>query len=497
MSPALATLLILGSCVSGDPPTTWGDPVYEFATFDEKGRQTPGTETQALAQQIWGLGDKSLLEERGAEFSKQAASAPEVESAQDPEQQERTQEQERRRREAMIRSTFGSEVIIGQDGRITKRYSLGIEAGPVFRGLLTPFSTGAIPEEVKAGTTVGGEDLDSVLGRMLGPDHAVELVYLPDFEVIYNMPLTPTAQPNMLPVPPIKANEGIALLLVTAQPSALLAFEQALNLFFAHMPQVEIDVQVVEYSTNDSLSFGIERIDGADGTTPVLDNLSSGQLIRDITGSFPLTGPLGSAATDKGLISLGGIHDSWALNATLQVLETNGIADIKNNPKLVVRNGGLATVITKTEVPYPKSQILGNNNNLVSTDIVFKEVGITLHIRPEIAGTDTVILQINATVSAVVGFADTDPVPTPIVASREAATTVHLRAGQTTVIGGLVSDTTFENESKIPILGDIPIVGYLFRSSTTQEQRTVLEFFVTPRVLRGPQGFSPEGLSGQ
>ncbi len=489
-------LLALSACVSADPKATWKDPVYEFSTFDEKGRLTDGAETRTLAQQIWGLGGSSDLQDRSSSFSSQEIDLAELETPQDPVQQARSEEQERRRREAMIRSTFGSEVIIGQDGRVTKRYSMGSEAGPVFRGLLTPFSTGEIPADVQAGTTIGGEELDSVLGRMLGPDHSVELVYLPEFETIFNMPLTPTNPPNSLPQAPVKA-DGIALLLVTAQPSALLAFEQALNLFFAHMPQVEIDVQVVEYSTNDSLSFGVERIDGADGTTPILDNLSSGQLIQDITGSFPLTGPLGSAATDRGLISLGGIHDSWALNATLQVLETEGIADIKNNPKLVVRNGGLATVITKTEVPYPKSQILGNNSNLVSTDIVFKEVGITLHIRPEIAGTDTVILQINATVSAVVGFADTQPVPTPIVASREAATSVHLRAGQTTVIGGLVSDTTFENESKIPILGDIPIVGYLFRSSTTQEQRTVLEFFVTPRVLRGPQGFSPEGLGGQ
>lgn len=474
---AISTLVLVAGCVSTDPPRAQPQSSYEYQTFDERGNPT---DAAALGQSIWGLGEGTALTEA-------APFGAELDQQQDPEQDA---EEERRRREAIIRSTFGSGVIIGQDGRVTKRYSLGTEAGPVFLGLLTPFSTGATPAEVKAGTGIGGQDLDSILGRMLGPEHPVELVYLPEFEVIYNMPLAIEKQPLG---PPQRADNYMALLLVTAQPSSLLAFEQALNLFFAHMPQVEIEVQVVEYSTNESLSFGVTQIDK---TTPILRTLGSSQLVQQISSSFPLSAPLigGSGLTDIGVLTLGGIHDNFELNATLEMLETLGIADIKSNPKLVVRNGGLATIKIKTEIPYPKSTIVSNTNDLISTDILFKEVGITLHIRPEIAGTDTVILQIDASVSAVVGFANTVPVLTPIVATREAATSVHLRVGQTTVIGGLVSETTFETESKIPILGDIPILGYLFRSTSTQTTRTVLEFFVTPRILRGPQGFSAEGL---
>jgi general secretion pathway protein D len=151
----------------------------------------------------------------------------------------------------------------------------------------------------------------------------------------------------------------------------------------------------------------------------------------------------------------------------------------------MVRNGGTAAIATFTEIPFPQAKV--TVTNVSSTNISFKPVGITLGIKPIIAGTETVILQIHADVSAVTGFAATDPIDTPIVSKRTAVTSVHVPNGKSTIIGGLRTTASIQNETKIPILGDIPILGYLFRSTTDQSSETTLSFIITPRIRIGSQ----------
>ncbi len=88
---------------------------------------------------------------------------------------------------------------------------------------------------------------------------------------------------------------------------------------------------------------------------------------------------------------------------------------------------------------------------------------------------------------------ETEPIPTPQVASRVARTTVHVPSGKTTVIGGLITKTSFQNESKVPVLGDIPILGWLFRSSFTQTGSSEVVFMITPRIIYGFEGADLDG----
>ena len=462
-----------------------------------------------LADQVWGIGDTAFdaadwgdvaaavdagdRQDPKGDASPQdppvrAAQPPAVAAPEPPQNADaltavaqQAQDEERRRAEARLRNAFGDAILINDDGTITKQYFLSRDSGSVFLNLLLPLGE-ARPKEVPVPapkTRFGGDAQDSVLGKMLGADHEVEIVYLPDFEQFSNMGVRTKGGQQAMPTGQATTN---SLLLVTARPEALNAFESALNLFYANIPQVEIDVKVVEYARTDTLSFGVTPIDE---NTPILQNLNSGALIQQITSSFPLT-TLGTNINDKGLIALGGIHSSWELNAALELLEANNVADIRSQPRMVVRNGGLATVTTTTAQPFPEAKI--TNQTVTSTNVAFKDVGIVMDIRPEIAGTETVVLNIFISVSAITGFAATDPVPTPIVSTREAATSVHLKEGESTVIGGLISEAQLDLETKIPILGDIPILGYLFRSTTTQQQKTTLEFHITPRILIGPRG---------
>ena len=155
---------------------------------------------------------------------------------------------------------------------------------------------------------------------------------------------------------------------------------------------------------------------------------------------------------------------------------------------------GVAAISTTTDVPFPKARIdqLGAN---VATDIAFKPVGVKMNIIPVIAGTDTVILQIYADVSAVTNFAATEPVVTPVTSNRTAVTTVYLRHNHSLVIGGLNSKSTIDSESKVPILGDIPLLGFLFRSTSKTQQETKVDFIITPRIVtdRGARAERADG----
>lgn len=415
--------------------------------------------------------------------------APAAQSATAPQDPRETPEQ----RDARLRLQFGSSVLIGTDGQVTKQYFLAGDLGFTFLKLIaeiTPEQVSLPRDQIKPpppGTKVGGKDSHSILGRMLR-DHEVEVTYVPEFEILSGARIVdvPGAnpQPAVLGAPldsPIKA-PSVALALVTALPAALAAFEGALDLFYSSIPQIEITVTVVEYQTADALAFGVALF--APTNTPILTNLSSSQLVRSYTSSFPLRPPnVGSSPiTDLGRIALGGIHKSWELDVVLEALEANSLADVQSSPKLVVRNGGVAAISTLTQVPFPKAKIsqLGTE---VATDIEFKPVGVKMNIIPMIAGTDSVILQVYADVSAVTGFAATEPVSTPITSTRTAVTTVYLRDGYTLVIGGLKSQTKFETETKVPLLGDIPILGFLFRSTSTSHNETTLEFHITPRIV--------------
>ncbi|MCR9245962.1 MAG: hypothetical protein NXI31_13090 [bacterium] len=464
--PALA----LASCVSTQPKRV--DPGLDVQ-YQVEGRAALGGETAGPL--AWGLPGANSAGLASASFDRPGSGA-----TQDPQGENEEQ------RNARLRTEFGSSVLIGKDGRVTKQYFLAGDLAPTFLKLIAEIQPGKpvakAAQEPPAGTKVGGPESRSVLGRMLG-EYVVEVTYVPEFEVLSGGRIVDPAKGSVVSGEPfaVKAGPKVALALITAQPSALKAFEAALDLFYGSIPQIEITVQVVEYTTADALAFGVT---GIDNTTPVLSNLTSGQLVRSFTSIFPRSQPIVGATpvTDVGLFTLGGIHDSWELNMVLEALEANNIADIQSSPKLVVRNGGIAAISTLTQVPFPKARInqLGAN---VATDISFKPVGVKMNIVPTIAGTDSVILQIYADVSAITGFADTDPVVTPITSQRTAVTTVYLKDKHTLVIGGLKSETTFESETKVPLLGDIPLLGFLFRSTSTQRSETQVEFYITPRIM--------------
>lgn len=170
--------------------------------------------------------------------------------------------------------------------------------------------------------------------------------------------------------------------------------------------------------------------------------------------------------------------------AALQFLESEGLARTLAEPRLVTLSGQEASFLAGGEFPYPIPDNEGNPG------IEFKEFGVGLRFTPVVMSDGRISLRVAPSVSEITG---TTPIPAgfagtifpiPNLSTRKLETTVHLKDGQTLALAGLLQDNLRETVSKIPGLGDLPIIGPLFRSSGYLQQKTDLLIAVTPHIVK-------------
>jgi pilus assembly protein CpaC len=179
--------------------------------------------------------------------------------------------------------------------------------------------------------------------------------------------------------------------------------------------------------------------------------------------------PLPSSLTIMSGINIG-------LNAQLNLLEQNGSASILAEPQLSARSGVKASFLAGGEFPYSVSSLTG-------VTVMFKPYGIKLDIEPKVgrngvirAAIDSEISSIDASVSTASG---------PALLTRRTQTEFNVRSGETIVLSGLLQRSSSTDIDKVPLLGDIPVLGALFRSKRFQNKETELVVFVTPTVVDG------------
>lgn len=161
----------------------------------------------------------------------------------------------------------------------------------------------------------------------------------------------------------------------------------------------------------------------------------------------------------------------------LQFLEEESLARLLAEPRLVTLSGQEASFLAGGEFPY---QTVSDRD----VSINFKEFGIGLKFTPIVGSDGMITLRVNPSVSEITELIQTTTGPQPVLSTRKLTTTVRLRDGQTLVLAGLLQDDLREIISKVPMLGDIPILGALFRSSSYQENKTDLLVAVTPHIIK-------------
>jgi pilus assembly protein CpaC len=172
------------------------------------------------------------------------------------------------------------------------------------------------------------------------------------------------------------------------------------------------------------------------------------------------------------------------LGATLEALETKGMLEVLAEPNVLAINGKQASFLAGGEYPYPTVQgVTGGGTGAVT--IQFKEFGIRLNFIPTVTPRNTIHLQVSPEVSSldftngitISGFV------VPGLTVRRVKTDVELREGQSFAIGGLLDNRETQNFSKIPFIGDVPVLGKLFQSIQRTKTNTELLIIVTPEIV--------------
>jgi len=260
-------------------------------------------------------------------------------------------------------------------------------------------------------------------------------------------------------------------------------------------PQVLLEVKVTQIDRTKLRELGIGFL--AKGST------AEGSVGTSISPSGALGGAAGTDITpgitgyDLGTLApqIGVSFYPAGVSAVIRALSEKGLAKILAEPNLVVRSGERGSFLAGSRVPI--QQVLGAGASQ-TVSIVYEEVGIKLNFAPQVLEDGTIRLKIDpAEVSNIARFLTFGSIVAPQIDTREVRTSVDLKEGESLVLAGLLNEEMKKNIQKIPILGDIPILGAIFRSSRDEIEKTELAFFITPRLVKPlPKGEKTE-LKGE
>src|SRR5437762_3253302 len=222
-------------------------------------------------------------------------------------------------------------------------------------------------------------------------------------------------------------------------------------------------------------------------------DLAIGSALTNVasTGSiYPVSVPTGSSATNRynvnlpvtsaaGTIALGILGNNFIVDLELSAAQAETQANIISSPRVITANQKEAIIEQGVEIPYQQSASSG------ATTIQFKKAVLSLKVKPQITPDNRIILDLDVKDDAVGTVAVTSGgVNVPSIDTREITTQVLVNDGQTVVLGGILSTTQREDDTKVPYLGDIPVLGHLFKNTIHKDDKDELMIFITPKIVR-------------
>lgn len=312
----------------------------------------------------------------------------------------------------------------------------------------------------------------------------------------------------------ISAHSDTNSLVITAPQDIMNSLLDVISQLDIRRAQVLIEALIVEMAEGDGINLGVQWGSLKDGAVIQYGNSGAqvGQVMvgleqakdktitdsrwnsdtgkyepysRTQTGDYST---LASALSGVNGAALGVMMGDWT--ALISAVSSTSSTNILSSPSITVMDNGEASFIVGEEVPVLTGSTAGSNNDNPFQTVERKEVGIKLKVVPQINEGDSVQLSIEQEVSNVLGAQGAVDVR---FAKRQLNTTVMVQDGQMLVLGGLIDERTAESESKVPILGDIPLLGYLFRSTNTTVEKKNLMVFIKPTIIR--DGMTADGIT--
>ncbi len=266
------------------------------------------------------------------------------------------------------------------------------------------------------------------------------------------------------------ADPNTNAVIIVTNPDNVELIQKVLDQLDKLPEQVMIQTIVVEATLDRSKQFGVEwnfaksKILGNQGTKGVASQTFG------LQGANPALQGFSYALT-------GG-----DLTAFFNMLQTDTKFQVLSTPRIFTTNNMEAQINISQKIPYIVSTIQ-NINGTNSFNYGFQDVGIVLTVTPHITSNGYVTMDVLQTANDLQGYTTFNA---PIVNQREAETTVSAKDGETIILGGMIRNQITSTMNKIPLLGDIPVLGSIFRNHTSDNQKTELLVFLTPRVVKDP-----------
>jgi type IV pilus assembly protein PilQ len=258
-------------------------------------------------------------------------------------------------------------------------------------------------------------------------------------------------------------DERLNSIVVTDTTASLERIRRAIGKLDAKAPQVMIEALIVNVKLTDELKMGVDWTKLGNSKNYFSQGLN-------ITGS----------ANPYGKITFSSTPSNWNIQGLIDFVETNKDVRILANPKVLVLNNQTATIDSVEEIPYRELTETSAGGSIGT--VSFKEAGIKLQVTPQIADDGYIVMHVKPEQSAQTGTFTIENSETPVIETRRTDTTLMVKDGQTIIIGGLRKSEPSVVESKIPILGDIPLIGGLFRKVDTDIIESELGVFITPHI---------------
>jgi general secretion pathway protein D len=316
-------------------------------------------------------------------------------------------------------------------------------------------------------------------------------------------PLAPAAaQPATQAAGPasstIQADPATNSIIITAPDAIYNDLRAAVEKLDVRRAQVYVEALVAEITAQKAAEFGIQWQDltgaGANSTR-AFGGTNFGNPDQNILGITQNPAGAGrglNIGVIRGRVSIPGLSGQVLnLGLLVRALESDNNANILSTPTLLTLDNEEARIVVGQNVPFITGQYALSGAATTPTPfqtIERRDVGLTLRIRPQISEGGTVRMQISQEVSSVQSFTNTAGV---ITNKRSVESTVLLDDGQIIVIGGLIQDAVSDGIEKVPLLGDLPLLGGLFQYRTRSRSKTNLMVFLRPTVMRDPQRAGP------
>lgn len=307
-----------------------------------------------------------------------------------------------------------------------------------------------------------------------------------------------------MPVQTISHHPATNSLVLAGTPETLVAMEKVVTALDVRRPQVMVEAIIVEMSDDTAKELGLQFLLSGTGRSDVpfaSTNFSraapnllalTGALITDGFSDLTKDNPFRDAAISSltgssGLtVGFGGQSGDSLFGVILNAVENDTNSRILSTPFGMTLNNATSALIVGQEIPVTTGQVLGDANSNPFRTVEREDVGVQLEVTPRIGENDTVRLDIRQEVSSVFGSIGT-LTPDLILDKRAITASVLADDGEIIVLGGLIEQTDTIRQSKVPLLGDVPVAGRLFRSDGKATTRTNLMVFIRPTIVRSKE----------